>query len=425
MRRIFALWQLWLRYQNLIVVVASLTAAWLLALASGFWFFFRLAYVLSALMPLSFLWAWANLRWLEVTVRRYAQRVQVGETASERVSVTNRSPFPKLWLEVEDPSDLPGYRVKAVISLSGRGHRSWRMGAPCLKRGLYTVGPLTVRSGDPFGLFRFKRTFGAAHSLLVYPLPEALPHFWAPPAELAGDGRLRRPTHFVTPTAASVRDYEPGDSFGRIHWPSTARLGRLMVKTFDVEPAGDVWVVLDLQREVQAGAGEQSTEEYGVRIACSVANHFLARLQPVAYLACGAEMTVLPPDRGRQHLARILEVLALARGVGNVPLADLLNQESGGFGRRSTVIVITPSTEESWVAVLESLVERGVKVVVVALEAASFGGRQSPLLAFSALAAGSLPTYWVRRGDDLAAALGPQALGRSFAGPASGGARRK
>jgi uncharacterized protein (DUF58 family) len=416
MRHILRLWRLWQRHQNLIIVFAALTAAWLLALASGFWFFFRLAYLLSALVPLSLLWAWANLRGLEVGVHRHAQRVQVGEDASERVSVTNRSPFPKLWLEVEDPSDLPGYRVKAVISLSARGHRSWRMAAPCLKRGLYTIGPLTIRSGDPFGLFHFRRTFGPAHSLVVYPLPEALPHFWAPPAELAGDGRQRRPTHFVTPSAASVRDYEPGDSFGRIHWPSTARQGRLMVKTFEVEPASDVWVVLDLQREVQAGAGDESTEEYGVRVACSVANHFLARHRPVGYVACGAQTTVLPPDRGRQHLARILEALALARGVGDVPLTDLLNGEGGRFGRHSTLVVITPSAEEGWVAALEALVERGVKVTVVALEAASFGGRRSPLLTFSALAACSLPTYWVRRGDDLAAALGPQALGRSLAG---------
>ena len=416
MRRIFGLWRLWMRHQNLLVVLVACATAWLLGLASGSWFFFRLAYVLTALVPLSFLWAWTNLRWLEVNVRRDAQRVHVGENANERVAVANRGPLPKLWLEVEDPSDLPGYRVKAVISLGGRGHRAWRMGAPCLKRGLYTVGPLTVRSGDPFGLFRLRRTFGQAHSLLVYPLPEALPHFWAPPAELTGDSRLRRPAHFVTPTAASVREYEPGDSFARIHWPSTARLGQLMVKTFDVEPASDIWVVLDLQREVQAGADDQGTEEYGVRIACSVANHFLASHRPVGYAACGAQATILPPDRGRQHLARILEALALARGVGDVPLADLLNQEGGRFGRRSTLVVITSSTEESWVAALEGLVARGVKVAVVGMEAASFGGPRSPLLTFSALAAGSLPTYWVRRGDDLAAALGPQALGRSLAG---------
>src|SRR4030042_6449457 len=134
MRRIIGLGRLWVRHQNLIVVFVALVAAWLLALASGFWFFFRLAYILSALMPLSFLWAWANLRTLDVGVRRDAQRVQVGENASERVSVTNRGHLPKLWLEGEDPSDLPGYRVKAVIALGGHGRRSWRVGAPRLER---------------------------------------------------------------------------------------------------------------------------------------------------------------------------------------------------------------------------------------------------------------------------------------------------
>ena len=108
MRIIFGLWRAWVRHQNLVIVLAAVVAAWLLGLASGFWFFFRLAYVLSALVPLSFLWAWANVRGLDVSVRRYAQRVQVGENAAERVSVTNRSPLPKLWLEVEDPSDLQG-----------------------------------------------------------------------------------------------------------------------------------------------------------------------------------------------------------------------------------------------------------------------------------------------------------------------------
>jgi uncharacterized protein (DUF58 family) len=123
-RRIIGLWRFWVRHQNLIVVLIALIAAWLLAFASGFWFFFRLAYVLTALVPLSFVWAWANLRALDVTVRRDARRVQVGENASERVTVSNRGWLPKLWLEVED---LPttGYRVKS-LSRSAAGRRSWQ-----------------------------------------------------------------------------------------------------------------------------------------------------------------------------------------------------------------------------------------------------------------------------------------------------------
>lgn len=407
--------RLWGRYQTLVVVLLLLVAAWVLGLASGFWFFFRLAYVLSALVPLSYLWAWLSLRGLEVSVQRYAQRVQAGQQAEERIRVCNRFPFPKLWLDVEDPSDMPGQTIRSVITLRARGLRSWKAAALCRRRGVYTIGPLCISSGDPFGLFRLKRRFGPQHTLVVYPLAEALPRFWSPPADLVGEGRQRRRTHYITPNAASVRDYESGDSFSRIHWPTTARLGRLMVKTFELEPASDIWVVLDLQREAQAGSGDDSTEEYGVRIACSVANHFLAVHRPVGYLAWGSPKTVLAPDRGHQHFARILEALALAKGVGDVPLADLLNQEGNRFGRHSTVVAITASADEAWVQSLQGLVEQGVKVAVVLLEASSFGpAKGGALLTFSALAASDILTYLVRQGDDLVTALGPGATDPAY-----------
>lgn len=403
---------LWQRYQNLVVVLISLAAAWLLALASGFWFFFRLAYVLSALVPLSFLWTWGSLRGLKATVQRYAQRVQVGRQAEERIRIQNRTFLPRLWLEVEDPSDMPGGGARRVISLNAGGFRSWRAVLPCRRRGVYTIGPLAVSSGDPFGLFRMRRSFGPRQTLVVHPLPEPLPGFWAPAGDLAGEGTERRRTHYVTPNAASVRDYQPGDSFSRIHWPSTARLGRLMAKTFELEPASDVWIVLDLHGEGQAGSEDESTEEYGVRVACSVANYFLAVHRAVGYLAWGIRLTILEPDRGHRHFARLLEALALARGVGDVPLADLLEREGSRFSRHSTVIVITPSADESWAHGLQELVQRGVRVAVVLLEAGSFGAGESAPVALRALAASDIVTYVVRRGDDLATALGLAGRGR-------------
>jgi len=405
----------WRRYENLAIVLILLATAWLLALASGFWFFFRLAYVLLALVPLSFLWAWASLRGLNVTVERYAQRVQVGQQAEERIRIENRTFLPKLWLEVEDPSDMPGASAKGVISLKAGSFRSWMVAVPCRRRGVYTIGPLAISSGDPFGLFRMRRSFGPRHTLVVHPLPEALPRFWAPPAELMGEGRERRRTHYVTPNAAGVREHQPGDSFSRIHWPATARAGRLMSKTFELEPASDIWIALDLYLLTQAGSDDESTEEYGVRVACSIANHFLAAHRPVGYLASGTGLTILEPDRGHRHFARILEALALARGVGDMPLSDLLEREGNRFGRHSTVTVITSSAEETWVRSLQGLVGRGVSVAVVLLEASSFGAGESALMVFTTLAASDIPTYVVRLGDDLATALGPAGSERSLA----------
>jgi hypothetical protein len=55
---------------------------------------------------------------------------------------------------------------------------------------------------------------------------------------LSGGEALRRRTHYVTTNASGVRDYAPGDSFSRIHWRSTARRNRLIVKEFELDPFG-------------------------------------------------------------------------------------------------------------------------------------------------------------------------------------------
>jgi uncharacterized protein (DUF58 family) len=315
--------------------------------------------------------------------------------------------YTKLWLELEDLTDMPGRPARTVITLPARGQRNWRVSVPCRRRGVFSVGPIRVTTGDPFGLFRFSRSYGESHSLLVYPLPEELPSFRVPPAQLPGEGTQRQRTHYVTPNAAAVRDYHPGDSYNRIHWRTTARLGRLMVKTFELDPTSDVMLLLDLHGDVQAGAGDEGTEECAARIAASLANHFLQDNRMVGLLAYGREKALLEPARGPKQYERVLEALALARAEGEVPLSRILQEEERRFGRHTTLIVVTPSADEDWVASLQALVQRGTRAAVVLLEARSFGASDSALIPFSTLVASDILTYLVRCGDDLALALGP------------------
>ena len=71
-----------------------------------------------------------------------------------------------------------------------------------------------------------------------------------------GQPRLTERTLQTTPLATTVRPYAPGDSMNRIHWRSTARHGDIQVKEFDLEQTADAWIILDLQRGIQAGRGE-------------------------------------------------------------------------------------------------------------------------------------------------------------------------
>lgn len=387
-------------------VAALLVVAVAGGASTGFWLLFRLAYVIAIGVPVAWLWARLNAGGLSVRVERFADRVHEGQAVEGRITIENRSWFAKLWLEVEDRSDLPGYGARRVISLARGGRKTWLVSGPAQRRGVFAVGPVRVTASDPFGLFKKTVNFGARHAVLVFPRAVELAGFDVPLAHLPGEGRFRRPTQTLTPNAAGVRPYVPGDAFNRIHWPSTARTGQLMVKLFELDPASDVWLVLDLYRAVHAGEGEHGTEEYAVRVTASVARHFLVANRTVGLLAYGRQYHVEEPDRGIQQYSRILEDLALARAAGDVPLEDLLANEARRFGRHTTVVVITPATDDGWVASLNQAAGRGARTAAVLLEAETFGAAGTSLLAYSALAASGIPVFTLQRDADLREALG-------------------
>jgi uncharacterized protein (DUF58 family) len=395
---------------NLLVVLAVFLMVTTLAVISGYWLFYRTAYVLGGLVPLCFLWARVQARGLEVTIERPNDRLQVGQELEAKVHLRSRSMWTKLWLELQDQTDMPGRPAQTVLTLPAKRVRNWRVSMPCARRGLFGVGPVRVTTGDPFGLFRITREYGDRRDVMVLPQPEELPYFWAPAAHLPGEGAVRKRTHYVTPNAAAVREYHPGDSYNRIHWRTTARLGRLMVKTFEMDPTSNIWVVLDLDRAVQAGEGDESTEEYGVRIAASLAHHFLQANRRFGLMMIGREPAVLEPARGSQQYGRVLEELATARAGGRVPLARLLQDEGRRFGRQTTLIVITPSTDEEWALSLGQAVQSGARAAAVLLDAESFGRAANGRLPVESLIAANVVAYRVPARSDLALMLGPAGL---------------
>ncbi len=397
--------------RTLTALVALLVAAVFIATGTGFWLLYRIAYIVALGIPVALLLAWLNTRALDARVERRTLRGQVGQEAEELIEVRNRSLIPKLWVELEDPCDLPGHESRRAVTIPGRGLRSWVVQTTLRRRGLYDWGPLLVRGGDPFGVFSTERRYGARQQILVYPRVADLPRFQTPPASLPGEGRFRRRTHYITPNASGVRDYAPGDPLSRIHWRSTAHTGELMVKTFELDPTSDIWVIADLEGSIQAGEGDESTEEYTITVAASVAQRYIAANRSVGLIAFGEEYTVVEAERGQQQLSRMLESLAVAKAAGEAPLGNLLIEEQRRFGRHTTLVLVTASTESSWLPPVQSLVQRGVRVAVVLVDAGTFGGEDSPLLLYGELTASDILTYVAAQGDDLSLTLSSTAMG--------------
>ena len=407
-----------------VIVLALLIVALIQAQATGRALWFNLVYLFTAVLVVSYFWAWANVNRLQIVRQTRSQRSQVGEVAEERFLVHNRSILPKLWVEVRDHSNLPDHHASWVVSsLGAKRSRGWAVRTVCRQRGRFTLGPLTLTSSDPFGLFENRKRIAATSSIVVYPLAVDLPHFYLPSGELPGGGAMRRRTHYVTTNVSGVRDYFPGDSFNRIHWPSTARTGRLIVKEFELDPTADVWLFLDMQGAVQADrlwkeeaegtprlwhgrpVLAPSTEEYAVSLAASLAKHFLTRSRAVGLIAYGQSREALPADRGERQLTKIMETLAVIRAVGTVPLAQIIAAEGKSLGRNTSVVVITPCDELKWVDSLRDLRRRGIRGIGVVLDTGTFGrpGKTDAVLA--ELQHNGIRSYRVREGEPLAAAL--------------------
>jgi uncharacterized protein (DUF58 family) len=174
-----------------------------------------------------------------------------------------------------------------------------------------------------------------------------LPHTALLEGAGAGNQRARRSFAGALPSA-SVRSYTPFDTLRFVHWPTTAHRGALMVKEFELEPGGTVWIVLDLQASQHSGEGEQGTLETAVMVAASLAAEALSFHErcTVGLLAVSgqdqqAQTVLVPPQSGSAQLWRILAALAPVQATDR-RLSEVLRQQQPMLGRRGSAILVTP-----------------------------------------------------------------------------------
>ena len=410
-----------------------------LAVATNRDIFFRLSYLILLIVAAAFFWALYSVQAFKLERTILTLRAQVGKIAEERITAISTGRIPKLWLELIDGGNMPGHPVGRVLSsMSPRVRYTFLVRSLCRLRGRFRLGPITASSGDPFGLFVFHRTLPETERVLVvYPLTLDLPQFAPSLGNLrGGDTRFQR-THHVTTNVSGTREYAPGDSFNRMHWKSVARYDRLIVKEFELDPTADVWILLDLERGIHAGTwweqawyerevedawmvegrAEQiapiapNTEEYAVTCAASIAKYFLDKQRAVGLVASDNEHLYAQPDRGERQLTRLLEMLAVAEADGSEPFAALIARETATMNRSVTLVLVTPSPEAAWMQYAQDLHRRGFHLIVILIDASSFGIGVDFAPVVGELAASGIVTYTVRQGDDIRAVLSstPQA----------------
>lgn len=382
------------------------------AFSTGIDFLFFLVYLLALLVLGSWLYARNGLRGVRAGYHVLNPRAHVGEVLQAVYRIDNRTRWAKPWVEVSNESNLPAPLPGRVIGVSANGSRQWMAKVTLLRRGSYRMGPLKVRTGDPFGLFTSEMVVGQASGIVVFPRIVPLPLWRMPTAPVDGTTPSRKRWEATSPLVRTVRPYVHGDAMSRVHWPTSARHGQLLVKEFDLEQAADLWIVLDLDRSAHAGVRETASVEAAISAAGSIALRTLADNRSVAMTMSSRRLHILQPDRGTRVEQKILHLLANVQADGNRPLAEVLLAALPRLHRGMTLCIVTGSTDREWVRALAALRRRGIGTVVILVDRASFVGREdeqsrAELAAIRhALSEYGVEHHLVRAGDELGAVIG-------------------
>ena len=394
--------------RRFIGMVVLLLVVGFYALGTGFDFFFRFLYVLLLVTGIGFLWAWLNLRGIDLKVTRDANRGQVGGYLAGQVSIVNHTRMPKSWLEVAEATGPSADASGRGLALVREQVRSWRIRTYLAKRGVYRSGIVKLVSQDPFGLFRLRRDFVDPNPYIVFPAVEALPDLDARFAGLPSDSRATKHWAQITTDVSSIRPYVEGDSMRRIHWPYTARMNELMVKEFDMGLSAEAWVLLDMHHLSHYGIeldDVNNTEELAVTVAASIVNRLMDQSMPVGLAANGDQEHIFRPDSSPEQRGRLMETLSGVRALGQVTLQEFIYGVRSHLNQFNALTVVTASVETQWVASLTHLRHQGIEVSVVLVDRSSFGSPTNMSVPIEALSANLIPVYIVRRGDNLNDAL--------------------
>jgi uncharacterized protein (DUF58 family) len=374
------------------------------ALLFGSILLLRLFFLVVLIIILSYVWTKLSLRKISVHTSDPPEHLQIGDIFKWNVKFINENWLPQLFVQSTCQMGLPEQPKNTIINIPGRGSFEWITDIKCLRRGRYQLGPVQVKVTDPFSLFSKIRTIGGTKETIVYPATIELPFFRSVSFSGYGIETGYRSLSNKGPDAYGVRDFVNGDSLYHIHWPSTARTGKMMVKLFESDrsysTAKTSWVLLDMNERSHSQSGEQTSEEYAITIAASVVKKHLQEGMKVGMVASDENRLLIKPEMGGDHLWRILKALALMKTSSSFDYSEIISNHNNLFSN-SLVIIIATSATPNLPDTVRKLSEKAEMVVVIFLNLTTWNKEKISISSSQKLAQFGAQVYTVNKDDNL------------------------
>ncbi|MBM3932899.1 MAG: DUF58 domain-containing protein [SAR202 cluster bacterium] len=334
-------------------------------------------------------WAWnRSALYGLIYERKFSDpRIFLGDTLEMDLLLTNKKIVPLSWVKIEDIvpegvkiveaskiNDAPAWDLRYLrhtTAVAWYERIRWRYKLKFRRRGIYSIGPANIESGDPFGFLKSKNLTSPPVEVVVYPRVYPLIELGIPPArplgEIKGGNRI-----FPDPSRlAGIRDYVIGDPIKTIDWKATSKLSKLMVRTY--EPSSTYTVVICLQTDMVKPHWQSYDAvqlERVISAAASVAKYSAEKQYSVGLfcndmpIVAGKPMTVSPTN-DPENLTQVLSALAVIRTFSIGPMYEVLIDYSRRFPFGATIVLVSAFLPEEMALTLTDLKARDYKPVVV------------------------------------------------------------
>ena len=361
------------------VVAATGLAVWAAGRAFGAGPLEQLGVALIVLVLIAFAVTRLSRHALVSSRRVDPGRCRAGQEVTVTLELINQGsgPAPLMLIEDELPAELATRARFTVPGIETGGRRSLAYSVTPSRRGRYDLGPAKVTFVDPFALARSEEVGEDRAALLVHPRVHSL----APPRDRGlqrslAVSALRRPVGLNGEDFYTLREYAEGDDLRRVHWPSTARARKYMIRQEEAAWHTRATVLFDDRAEAHEGEGETSSFERMIEAAASLAD--LYQRSGYSYRLMGAGHPGIPHGRRTEHLAACLDLLATVQPVEGAPGAltsRLAALDSGAASEGTLAVALGGAVDPAAAALLGRLTRRFARVIVALHPPHRFGAR--------------------------------------------------
>jgi len=342
----------------------------------------KLLYLVSVALLLVFIISYLQIR----NTRRglFVERVITPNPVVERnptnvdVKVRRKSGSPPVIVALEDvtPTGLNKLDISSSVGPLG-GYVGLSYSLRPERRGIFNLGPVRVGVVDAFGLFVSSLYLGETSRLTVYPAYSFVETASAEKT-LEHLGTTTLPVRGSSADFLALRGYVSSDPVKMIHWRSSAKLGRLVVRELMKEEGKSIGIVLDCQ----STSGPQATQSYevAVRVAASIAVSGINRGIDVHLVLQEDDLKIIRGDRGPVLYHKLLSALATVQPRGRLSMYSVMERIALAEPPGQTIFLIMPRPGKGVVEQAIRLARRGLALRVVVVGDSS----QKDLKAFGA-----------------------------------------